>query len=165
MLGWAVFIVFPSIIVEAVVSIDGRTGQSGAHWTCIVQCPMPWPHQPTIGVYSSRPFDPTIARLAGAHQTVRCYNLRVPSCRPLYIDCPVSDQTVQCTPNMLLFTVRCATSALADCPLNWFLPCFFWASFPLVSWTSTHLLCLLRCCILSVLVQSSSHPVNYKNKH
>jgi hypothetical protein len=53
----------------------------------------------------------------------------------------------------VLFTVRCTTNALADFPLHVFLCCFFWASFPLESWTSTHLLCLLlRCCILSVLV-------------
>jgi hypothetical protein len=87
-------------------------------------------------------------------------------CGPLSTDCPVSHGTVPCTSNRLLFTVRCTTSALADCPLHGCLRCFFWAPFPLESWTSMHLLCLLlRCCILSVLVQSSSHPVNYKHKH
>jgi hypothetical protein len=42
----------------------------------------------------------------------------------------------------VLFTVRCTTSALADCPLHDFVRCFFWAFFPLEYWTSTHLLCL-----------------------
>jgi hypothetical protein len=38
--------------------------------------------------------------------------------------------------------------------------------FVLKSWTSTLLLCLLlRCCILSALVQSSLHPMKYKYKH
>jgi hypothetical protein len=105
-------------------------------------------------------------------------------------------QTVQCTPDSLvqqpreplvagflcrllgaspdslvhigqvLFTVQCATRALADCPLHGFLHCFFWASFILESWTSTHLLGLiLRCYILDASVQSSLHPVNYKHKH
>jgi hypothetical protein len=78
----------------------------------------------------------------------------------------LSAQTARCPTRHAMFIVRYATSALADCPLHRFLHCFFWASFPLESWTSTHLLCLhFRCCILSVSVQSSSHPVNYKNKH
>jgi hypothetical protein len=92
---------------------------------------------------------------SGAHWTVWCYNSRLPGCGLLFADCSVSHQTV-----------RCATSVLADCPLYGFLHCFFWASFVLESLTSTHLLCLLlRCCILSVSVHSSSHPMNYKNKY
>jgi hypothetical protein len=158
-----VFIAFPPIIVvgqEVVVSIDERTGQSGAHRTCTIHCPVPWPRQPTVGVCSNQPLDPTVARSSRAHWTVRCYSPRAPSYRPLCTDCLVSHQTVRCTPDMLLFTVRCATSALADCPLHGFLRCFFWASFPLESWTYTHLLCLLLwCCILSVSVQSCSHHV------
>jgi hypothetical protein len=55
--GWlGVFIAFPSNIdvgQKVVVSVDGRTGQSGAHRTCIVHWPVPWPHQPTVGVCSS----------------------------------------------------------------------------------------------------------------
>jgi hypothetical protein len=82
------------------------------------------PRQPTVGVYSSRPLDLNVARLSGAHQTVRCYSPRAPSCRPLCADFLVSHWTVRCTPGRLLFTVRCTTSALANCPLHGFLRCF-----------------------------------------
>jgi hypothetical protein len=83
-----------------------------------------------------------LPRLSGAHRTVRCYFPRAPVVGPLCADCLVSHRTV-----------RWITSALADYSLHGFLRCFFWAPFPLESWTSTHLLCLLlRCCILSVLV-------------
>jgi hypothetical protein len=79
--------------------------------------------------------------------------------------CPTRQSSVHRT--CYCSTVRCTTSALADCPLHGFLRCFFWASFLLETWASTHLLCLLlRCCILSVLVQSSSHPINISiSKH
>jgi hypothetical protein len=30
------------------VSVDGRTGKSGAHRTSIVHCSVPWPRQPTV---------------------------------------------------------------------------------------------------------------------
>jgi hypothetical protein len=108
-----VFIVSPTIIAigqKQQLSIDGRTRQSDARRTCTVHCPVPWPRQPTVGVCSSRPLDllqPKSAR-----------------CGPLCADCPVSHWTVWCMPNMLLFTIRCATSALADCPLHGFLRCF-----------------------------------------
>jgi hypothetical protein len=164
-----VFIASPTIIAigqKQQLSVDGRTGLSGARQTCTVHCPVLWPRQPTLRVCSNRPLDPIVT------QTVRCtpdspvLQPQSPRCGPFCADYPVSHRTVRRTPNRLLFTVRCTTSALDDCPLHGFLRCFFWASFPLESWTSTHLLCLLlRCCILSVLVQSSSYPMNYKYKH
>jgi hypothetical protein len=103
---------------EAASFVDGRTGQSGANRTCTVHCPMP--------CHVSRPLESiavghwirALPKLSNAHQTVRCY---IP--RALVVD--LSAQTVRCTPDMLLFIVRCTTSALADCPLHWFLRCFF----------------------------------------
>jgi hypothetical protein len=164
-----VFIAFPTIITvgqKQQLSIDRRTGQSGAHRTCTVHCPMPWPRQLTVGVCSSRSLDPTVTRLSGAHWTVRCYSPRAHGCRPLCVDCSLSHRTVRCTMDRLLFTVRCITSALPDCPLYGFLRCFF----GLVLILSLGLLCIfyvffLRCCILSSLVQSSSHHVNYRYKY
>jgi hypothetical protein len=100
--GCGVFIAFPSIIAvgqKASVSVDGHTGQSGPYLTCIVHCLVPWPRHPTVGVCSSRPLDPTHARLSSAHRTVRCYSPTAPSCRPLCTDCPVSHWTVWCTPD------------------------------------------------------------------
>jgi hypothetical protein len=60
-----VFITSPTILAvgqKVDCSIVWRIGEFGAHQTC----PVPWPHQPTIGVCSSRPLDPTVA------QTTRC---------------------------------------------------------------------------------------------
>jgi hypothetical protein len=69
-------------------------------------------------------------------------------------------------PDTLLFTVWCITGVLADCPSSWISSLILWASLVLEPWTSKLFLCLLsRCCILSVLVQSSLHPMNYKHKH
>jgi hypothetical protein len=92
-----------------------------AHRTCNVHCLVPWPRQSTVGVCISRPLDPIVVRLSSAHRTVRCYSPRVPSCRSLCADCPVSHRTIRCTPDRLLFTARCTTSALADCPFHGFL--------------------------------------------
>jgi hypothetical protein len=75
-------------------------------------------------VCSSRPLDPTVTRTVRCTPIVWCYSPRAPGCEPLYADCLVSHQTVRCTRDMLLFTVRCATSVLADCPLHGFLRCF-----------------------------------------
>jgi hypothetical protein len=63
-------------------------------------------------------------------------------------------------------SVRCATRRwLTACILD-----FFADFFGLLLFLSIGLLCiflclLLRCCILIALVQFSSHPVNYNNKH
>jgi hypothetical protein len=65
MARWGAFIASPTIIAvgqKQQLSVDGRTRQSGAHQTCTVHCPTPWPRQPTVGVYSSRPLDPTVAQ-------------------------------------------------------------------------------------------------------
>jgi hypothetical protein len=56
-----VFITFPIILTvgqKADCSVVGRTRQSDAHRTCLV----PYPHQPTIEVCSSRALDPTITQ-------------------------------------------------------------------------------------------------------
>jgi hypothetical protein len=126
-----VFIASPTILgvgQKQQLSVDGRT----RHALSTVRCP-PDMHcslsgalsrQQTVGVYSSRSLDPTVT------QTFRCTRdspvLQPESahCGPLYVDCSVSHRTVRCTPDRLLFTVRCTTSALADCPLHGFLCCF-----------------------------------------
>jgi hypothetical protein len=126
-----------------------RTG----HALFTVHCLMPWPRQPTVGICSSRPLDPIVARLSGAHRTVRCYSPRAPSCRPLCADCPVAHWVLRCT-----LDKYCSLSGV---PLvRWltihFMDFFvvFLGFFFLESWTSMYLLCLLlRCCILSALVQ------------
>jgi hypothetical protein len=129
-----------------------------------VQCPR-HVSRPLASVAVNRWIRP-LPRLSSAHRTVRCYNPRAPGVGLSAQTVRVSHQTVWCTPNMLLFIVWCTTGVLAVCPLHGFLRCLFWASFPLEPWTSTHLfMSFLRCCILNVLVQSSSHPVIYKYKH
>jgi hypothetical protein len=147
-----IFITYPTILAveqKADCSIVGRTRH--------VRCPG-HVSRSLRSVTVDRWIRP-LPRLSGAHQTVRCYIPESPWLRALYADCPVPHRQV-------LFTVQCATIALADCPLHRFLHCFFWASFVLESWTPTHLLgLLLRCCILSASVQSFLHHVNYKHKH
>jgi hypothetical protein len=124
------------------------------------------PRQPTVVVCSSRPLDPTVT------QSVRC----TPGSPVLQPEgacllaplrelsgCPIGQSGAHQT-----FIVHCPVrhQALADCPFLGFLCWFFRASFFLESWTSMLILCLLlRCCILMTLVQSPSHPVNYKYKH
>jgi hypothetical protein len=64
-----VFIASPTIVdvgQKQQLSVNERTGQSGAHRTSTVHCPVPWPRQPAVGVCSSRLLDPTVT------QTVRC---------------------------------------------------------------------------------------------
>jgi hypothetical protein len=129
MAGWGggIYSLPPTIVAvgqKQQLSVDGRTGQSGAHRTSTIHCLVPWPRQLTIRVCSSRSLDLTVARLSSAHQTVWCYSRRAPRCGPLCTDCQVPHRTVSCTPNKLMFTVWCATSALADCPLHGFLYCF-----------------------------------------
>jgi hypothetical protein len=62
-----------------------------------------------------------LAILSSAHWTVRCYSPRAPVVDIYAQTVRVSHRTVRCTPDMVLFTVRCATKALADCPLHGFL--------------------------------------------
>jgi hypothetical protein len=86
-----VFIAFPTLLA---VGQKSTSFYRQVHWT--VRCTMDThcslsgavPLQPTVGVYSSRLLDPTIAKLSGAHQTVRCYSPSAPICRPFYADCP-----------------------------------------------------------------------------
>jgi hypothetical protein len=59
-----------------------------------------------------------LPRLSDAHRTVWCYRLRVPIVGLSAQTVRVSHRTIRCTPNMVLFTVRCATRALTDCPLR-----------------------------------------------
>jgi hypothetical protein len=127
------------------------------------------PHQPTVGAYSSRPLDLTVAVCpvhigqSGAdcpvhHRTDRCYSPRAPVYGLSAQTVRLSHRTVRCTPDI---TVRCATR-------RWLTTRFldsFADFFGLLLFLSIGLLCiflclLLRCCILIALVQFSSHPVN-----
>jgi hypothetical protein len=104
MASWRVFITSPHNCKRW---IEAASFCRQAHRISTVHCPAPWPRQSTVGVCSSRSLDPTVPRQSGAHRTVRCCSPRVPRCGPLCTDCPVPDR--------LPFTVRCATSVLADC--------------------------------------------------
>jgi hypothetical protein len=108
---------------------------------------VPWPRQPTIEVCGSRPLDPTIARLFGAHRTVRCHSSRAPVVGLSAHTVRLSHWTVRYA------TKRWLTALLLD---------FFADSFGLLLFLSLGLLCfflclLLRCCILIALIQSSLH--------
>jgi hypothetical protein len=124
------------------------------------------PRQPIIGVCSSRPLDPTVA------QTVRCtpYSLVLQTksarCGPLCADCPgvPPDNPVHTEQGTLQCPVH--HQGAACLPTPWISLLILLASFVLESWTSKLFLCLhLSCCILSALVQSSLHHVNYRHKH
>jgi hypothetical protein len=106
-----------------------------------------------------------LARLSGVHQTIWCYNPRVPGCGPLCSDCPVP--TGQSVAHRTVTVHRPVRHQSADrLPSAWISSLFPWASFVIESWTSTHLLgLLLRCFILSASVQSSSHSMDYKHRH
>jgi hypothetical protein len=100
--------------------VIGRTGQFGAHQTCSV----PWPCQPTVEVCSSRLLVTIVT------QTARC----TPDSPVLQPQEPLVvgslHRLTRASPDRpvdtrhLLFTVRCATRTLADCPLHGFLRCF-----------------------------------------
>jgi hypothetical protein len=105
-------------------------------------------------------------------QTVRCTQdspvLQPESarCGPLCADCP------GIPPDSLVHTgqgiVHCSVhhQGAGWLPTSWISLLILWYCFVLESWTSKLFLCLLlRCYILSALVQSSSHSVNYKHKH
>jgi hypothetical protein len=55
------------------------------------------PRQPTVEVCSSRPLDPTVARLSGAHWTVRCCSPRPHVCGPLGADYPGVSPDIHCS--------------------------------------------------------------------
>jgi hypothetical protein len=65
----------------------------------------------------SRPLDDLLPTVG---QTVRCYSSRESVAGALCVDCPVHTRHV-----------RCATRALADCPLLGFFSLFSWAPFGL----------------------------------
>jgi hypothetical protein len=156
MTSWGVFIAFPhnySRWTEAVAFCQR------AHRTSTIQCPVL------------------------CHVSRQLWSVAVDRWIWLLPDCPMyigqSDATAWehplwaslhrlpgVPPDRLRFTVRCTTSALVDCPLHGFL-CWFLGLLLFLGLGLLHFfLCLLlRCCILSALVQSSSHPVNYKYKH
>jgi hypothetical protein len=133
---------------------------------CTPDSPVPWPRQSTVEVCGSRPLDPTVARLSGAHQTVRCHSLRV-------LVVGLSAQTVRCPTGQSGAHQTCDCSLSGAPPVRWLTTLFldfFANSFGLLLFLSLGLLCfflcfLLRCCILIALVQSSLHPMNYKHKH
>jgi hypothetical protein len=77
--------------------------------------------QPTVEVCSSRPlFDcPVHTGQSGAAAQGRL------SAGPFAQTVRVSHRTVRCTADRVLFTVRCATRALADCALHGFIRWFF----------------------------------------
>jgi hypothetical protein len=165
-LAGGVFIT-PTIIAvrqKADCSIVGQTGQFIAYQTCLV----PWPRQPTIEVCSSRPLDPIIVQTVWCTPDIPVHTgqsgdiaPRVPGCGPLCSDCPVTHGIVE----YVLFTIRCTTRVLADCPLGFF-RCFLrFLLFLSLGLLRIFLVLLLRCCILRTSVQSSSHPVNYKHKY
>jgi hypothetical protein len=83
------------------------------------------PRQPIVEVCSSRPLDLTVAWLSGAHWTVWCCSPRAPIYRPLCVDCPDVQPDSPVHTRHALCNVRCATRALADCPLHGFLRWFF----------------------------------------
>jgi hypothetical protein len=95
-----------------------RTG----HTLFTVRC---LPHQPTIGVCSSRPLAPTVTQIVRWSPDSSVLQPESAHCGPLcadYLDVP-PDSPVHT--GQVLFTVRCATRALADCPLHGFLRWFF----------------------------------------
>jgi hypothetical protein len=127
------------------------------HTLFTVWCP---PRQPTVGICSSWPFNPTVTQIVWCTPDSPVLQPESARCGPLCADCS------GVPPDRVLFTIRCTPCALVDCPCLWISSLILWAYFVLESWTSKLFLCLyLRCCILSALVQSSSHPVNYKHKH
>jgi hypothetical protein len=150
-----VFIASPTIIAvgqKQQLSVDVRTGQSSAHRTCTVHCRCP------------------------GHVSRSLWSVVVDHWSNHYPDCPVlqPEGASLRAPLCRLFGAHrkgyCSLSGAppgADwLPTSWISLLFSWDSFVLESWTSKLFLCLLlRCCILSALVQSSLHSVNYKHKH
>jgi hypothetical protein len=62
-----------------------------------------------------------LPRLSGAHRIVWCYRLRALVVGLSAQTVRVSHRTIRCTPNRVLFSVRCTTRALPACPLHGFL--------------------------------------------
>jgi hypothetical protein len=79
------------------LSVDGCTGQSGAHRTIIVHCPVPCHVSRPLGSIAVDRWIRPLPRLSGAHWTVRCYNPRVPGVG-------LSAQTARCQPDSPVHT-------------------------------------------------------------
>jgi hypothetical protein len=95
-----VFIASPTIIAvgqKQQLFVDGRTRQFGAHRTSTVHCPVSWPRQPTVRVYSSRPLDPTVTQTVGCTPDSPVLQPESARCGPLCADCPVSHRTGYCS--------------------------------------------------------------------
>jgi hypothetical protein len=106
------------------------TGQA----LCSVRCT---PRQPTVGVYSSRPLDPTVTDCpvhTGQSGATAWERLSAAPLRRLY-GCPTGQSGAHCK-GTVHYLVR--HQALADSPLLGFLCWFLWASFVMESWTPMH---------------------------
>jgi hypothetical protein len=151
------------------LSVVGCTGQSGAPPD--IYCAV------SGARHVSRPLAPVAVdrwirplpsarwhtRQSGAHRTVRCYSQRAPVCGLSAQTVRCHHRTVRCTPDI---NVRCATRRwLTARFLDSFADFFGLLLFLSIGLLRVFLCLLLRCCILFALVQFSSHPVNYNNKH
>jgi hypothetical protein len=164
-----VFIASPTIIAigqKQQLSVDGRTRQYSAHRPSTIHCSVPCHINRPLGSVSVDRWIRLLFRQSGAHRTVRCYSPRAPVVGLSMQTVLVSHRTVRCTPDKHCSLSGAPLVCWLTTHLMDFLCCFFWASFVLEPWTSKLFLCLLlRCSILSALIRSSSHPVNYKHKH
>jgi hypothetical protein len=96
-----VFIASPTIIdvgQKQQLSVDGRTGQSGAHRTCTVHHPVPCHVSQSFGFVEVDRWIQPLPRLSVAHRTVRCYSPRAPvvGLSAQTIRCPTRHVTVHC---------------------------------------------------------------------
>jgi hypothetical protein len=104
-LEWPVGVVFIAPTPKLAVGQKAITFYRRAHRTvrcptgqalCSVRC---MPRQPAVGVCSSRPLDPTVTRVSGAHRTVRCYSPTTPFCGPSAQTVRLSHRTIRCAPD------------------------------------------------------------------
>jgi hypothetical protein len=163
MAGWGVFIASPTLLAVGQKAAafcwrahrTVRCASDRALFT--VQC---LPRQLTVGVCTGRSLYSTVT------QTVRCTS-DSPVLQPEGA-CPRAPlrRLSSCPTGQLLYIVLCANRRW----LTVLFLDFIIVSFGLLLFLSLGLICfflclLLRCCILIALVQSCSHPVNYKHKH
>jgi hypothetical protein len=124
MTSWGVFIASPhtsSRWIESNIFLSMGTSDSPmhtGHTLFIVRC---LPRQLIVGVCSSRPLDLTVTQTDWC--TPNSPVLQPESARrgPLYADCPGVPPDSPVHTGQVLFAVRCATKALANCPLHGFL--------------------------------------------
>jgi hypothetical protein len=142
MAGWGYLQTPPTIITigqKQQLSVDGRTGQSGAHRTSTVHCPVPYHVSRPLGSVAIGRWIRQLPRLSDAHRTVWCYSPRAPIVG-------LSAQTGRC-PTRQSSAHQTDYGSLAGAPLVRRLTVLFidfslflWASFVLESWTSMLLL-------------------------